>query len=89
MRIETANKVLRENMVYFDSWDEFATAVEQLFVAEPNKVTKIYGLVGVLSFNSFIFMDRPHVHGNNLYRGFRKAGVLHLFSAICPSFALW
>lgn len=25
-------------MVYFDSWDEFAKAVEQLFLAEPNKV---------------------------------------------------
>jgi len=37
VRIEIANKVVRENMVYFDSWDEFATAVEQLFVAEPNK----------------------------------------------------
>ena len=61
MRIEITNKVVRENMVYFDSWDEFATAVEQLFVAEPNKVTKIYGLVRVLSFNTFIFIDRLHV----------------------------
>ena len=25
-------------MVYFDSWDEFAAAVEQLCVAEPNRV---------------------------------------------------
>lgn len=25
-------------MVYFDSWDEFAAAVEQLCVAEPRKV---------------------------------------------------
>lgn len=25
-------------MVYFDSWDEFAAAVEQLCVAEPKKV---------------------------------------------------
>jgi len=25
------------NMVYFDSWDEFAAAVEQLCVAEPRK----------------------------------------------------
>ncbi|XP_020894832.1 signal recognition particle 9 kDa protein [Exaiptasia diaphana] len=24
-------------MVYFDSWDEFAKAVEQLYFAEPNK----------------------------------------------------
>lgn len=26
-------------MVYFDSWDEFAKAVEQLYFAEPNKVS--------------------------------------------------
>lgn len=25
-------------MVYFDSWEEFAAAVEQLCVAEPNRV---------------------------------------------------
>ncbi|KAK3722089.1 hypothetical protein QZH41_019845 [Actinostola sp. cb2023] len=24
-------------MVYFDSWDEFAKAIEQLYFAEPNK----------------------------------------------------
>ena len=26
-------------MVYFDSWDEFAKAVEQLYLAEPNRVS--------------------------------------------------
>lgn len=29
------------NMVYFDSWDEFAAAVEQLCVAEPRKVSNV------------------------------------------------
>ena len=28
-------------MVYFDSWDEFAAAVEQLCVAEPKRVSNI------------------------------------------------
>lgn len=28
-------------MVYFDSWDEFAAAVEQLCVAEPKRVRNI------------------------------------------------
>ena len=35
MRFDLANKE-QEIIVYFDSWDKFAAAVEQLCIAEPN-----------------------------------------------------
>lgn len=37
---ELAKEILWK-MVYFDSWDEFAAAVEQLCVAEPRKVRDV------------------------------------------------
>lgn len=37
-------------MVYFDSWDEFAAAVEQLCVAEPNRVKAISFQKGIESY---------------------------------------
>ena len=36
VRFDLANKE-QEIIVYFDSWDKFAAAVEQLCIAEPNK----------------------------------------------------
>ena len=42
------------NMVYFDSWDEFAAAVEQLCVAEPRKVSNVLcaAKIGIQFINS-------------------------------------
>ena len=37
MRFDRANKE-QEIIVYFDSWDKFAAAVEQLCIAEPKKL---------------------------------------------------
>ena len=37
-------------MVYFDSWHEFAAAVEQLCVAEPNRVKFTLFLLDILKF---------------------------------------
>ena len=36
MRFDLASKE-QEIIVYFDSWDKFAAAIEQLCIAEPNK----------------------------------------------------
>ena len=51
-------------MVYFDSWDEFATAVEQLCIAEPNKVRKSYVLQTALSQFVYEFSARVEGFGN-------------------------
>ena len=52
----------KENMVYFDSWHEFAAAVEQLCVAEPNRVKFTLFSLDILKFiQSIIWRWFVHV----------------------------
>ena len=37
MKFDLSNYKNETNFVYIDSWDEFAAAVEQLCIGEPNK----------------------------------------------------
>ena len=51
-------------MVYFDSWDEFAAAVEQLCVAEPRKVGFVLCTFKLTSYtiHNFTFCNTCLIH---------------------------